>query len=52
MHGARIHPRGPAGVAIDVKGAGKDPVVPITAFAVPAEQLIEEIQRAKAAARR
>lgn len=52
VHGARIHPRGPAGVAIDVKGAGEDPVVPITAFDVPAEQLVEEIQRAKAAARR
>ncbi|MEJ7795967.1 MAG: hypothetical protein WKF50_10480 [Nocardioides sp.] len=52
VHGARIQARGPAGVAIDVKGAGEDPVVPITAFAVPAEQLIEEIQRAKAAARR
>ncbi len=50
IHGARIQARGPAGVAIDVKGAGKDPVVPITAFAVPAEQLIEEIQRAKSAA--
>ena len=32
--------------------AGEDPVVPITAFSVPAEQLIEEIQRAKAAAAR
>ena len=52
VHGAQIQARGPAGVAIDVKGAGKDPVVPITAFAVPAEQLVEEIQRAKAAARR
>ena len=52
VHGARIQARGPAGVAIDVKGAGDDPVVPITAFAVPAEQLIEEIQRAKASARR
>jgi hypothetical protein len=52
VHGARIHPRGPAGVAIDVKGAREDPVVPITAFDVPAEQLIEEIQRAKAAAAR
>jgi hypothetical protein len=52
VHGARIQTRGPAGVAIDVKGAGEDPVVPITAFAVPAEQLVEEIQRAQAAARR
>jgi len=52
VHGARIQARGPASVLIDVKGAGKDPVVLITAFAVPAEQLIEEIERAKAAARR
>ena len=52
VHGARIQARGPAGVLIDVKGAEKDPVVPITAFAVPAEQLIEEIERAQAAARR
>lgn len=52
VHGARIQARGPAGVLIDVKGAGKDPVVPITAFAVPAEQLVEEIERAKASSRR
>ncbi len=52
VHGARIQARGPAGVLIDVKGAGQDPVVPITAFAVPAEQLVDEIQRAKAASRR
>lgn len=52
VHGARIQARGPAGVLIDVKGAGEDPVVPITAFAVPAEQLIEEIERAKTTARR
>ncbi len=52
VHGAGIQARGPAGVLVDVKGAGADPVVPITAFDVPAEQLVEEIQRAKAAARR
>ena len=52
VHGARIQERGPAGVAIDVKGSGVDPVVPITAFDVPAEQLVEEIDRARAAARR
>ncbi len=52
VRGARIHARRPAGVAIELKGAGEDPVVPITAFSVPAEQLIEEIQRAKAAAAR
>lgn len=52
VHGARIQSRAPAGVAIDVKGPGTDPVVPITAFDVPAEQLVEEIERARAAARR
>ncbi len=52
VHGARIQARGPSGVLLDVKGAGQDPVVPITAFAVPAEQLVDEIQRAKAASRR
>ncbi len=52
VHGARIQARGPAGVLVDVRGAGKDPVVPITAFAVPAEQLLEEIERAQVAARR
>ena len=52
VHGARIQERGPAGVAIDVKGSGVDPVIPITAFDVPADQLVEEIERARAAARR
>lgn len=52
VHGSRIQARGPAGVVIDVKGAGRDPVVPIAAFAVPAEQLVEEIERGRAAARR
>lgn len=52
VHGARIQERGPAGVAIDVKGSGVDPVVPIAAFDVPAEQLVEEIDRARTAARR
>lgn len=52
VHGARIQARGPAGVLIDVKGGRKDPVVPVAAFTVPAEQLVEEIQRAKAAAQR
>ena len=52
VHGARVQERGPAGVAIDVKGSGTDPVVPITAFDVPAEQLVAEIDRARAAARR
>lgn len=52
IRGARVQQRGPAGVLIDVKGAGKDVVVPITAFAVPAEQLVEDIERGRAAARR
>lgn len=52
IHGARLQQRGPAGVLVDVKGAGKDLVVPITAFTVPAEQLVEDIERGRAAARR
>lgn len=51
IHGARIQQRGPAGVLIDIRGAGKDVVVPITAFTVPPEQLVEDIERGKAAAR-
>ncbi len=51
VHGARLQAR-PAGVAIDVKGPGDDPLVPITAFAVSPEQLVEEIRQGKAAARR
>ena len=51
VHGARTQSR-PAGVVIDLKGPGKDPVVPVTAFAFPPQQLVEEIRRAKAAARR
>jgi len=49
---ATIQSKAPAGVLINVRGESKDPVVPIAAFAVPAEQLVEEISRAKAAARR
>lgn len=53
ISGAKIQQRGPAGVRIDLRGAQrKDPVVPITAFTVPAEQLIDEIVRARKAARR
>ena len=48
VHGARVQAR-PAGVVIDLKGAGPDPVVPITAFAVPADQLVAEIDAGKAA---
>lgn len=48
VRGAEIQQRGPAGVRIDLRGArAKDPVVPISAFTVPAEQLVEEIVRAR-----
>ena len=53
VRGAEIQERGPAGVRIDLRGARrKDPVVPITAFTVPAEQLVEEIARARSSMRR
>ena len=48
VHGARLQAR-PAGVAIDLKGAGPDPVLPITAFDVPPDQLVAEIDAGKAA---
>lgn len=52
VRGAMIQERGPAGVRIDLRGArAKDPVVPITAFDVPADQLVEEINTARKAAR-
>jgi hypothetical protein len=34
-----------AGVLIDLKGARSDPVIPIAAFDVPAEQIVEEIEK-------
>jgi hypothetical protein len=49
---ATIRSKAPAGVLVNVRGESKGPVVPIAAFDVPAEQLVEEIARAKAAARR
>lgn len=53
ISGAEIQRRGPAGVRIDLRGAQRtDPVVPLTAFTVPAEQLIDEIVRARKAGRR
>ena len=53
VRGATIQQRGPAGVRIDLRGArAKDPVVPITAFDVPAEQLVDEIVRARKSRRR
>ena len=51
VHGARIQARGPAGIVVDVKGTGADPVVPFAAFAVPAEQLHAEISRQKSTSR-
>lgn len=53
VRGAHIHERGPAGVRIDIRGAqAKDPIVPIAAFNVPAEQLIDEVAQARKNARR
>lgn len=52
VHGARVQRRGPAGVLIDRLGTGPDPVVPITAFTLPPEQIVEEIQRRVGARRR
>lgn len=47
VRGAAVQRRNPAGVRIDLR-AGRDAVVvPITAFAVPAEQLVEEVHRAR-----
>ncbi len=51
VHGARVQARGPAGVLIDRKGTGPDVVVPITALNLPAEQVIEEIERRRAGGR-
>lgn len=51
VKGATVQQRNPAGVRIDLR-AGRDPlVVPITAFAVPADQLVEEVHRARKGAR-
>lgn len=53
VRGAHVHERGPAGVRIDMRGAqAKDPIVPIAAFDVPAEQLVEEVAEARKNARR
>lgn len=41
-----------AGVVIDLKGAGTDPVIPMVAFRAAPQTMIEEIERATAAARR
>ncbi|MFW6867959.1 hypothetical protein ACOACQ_11265 [Nocardioides sp. CPCC 206347] len=50
VRGAAIQQRNPAGVRIDMRAGADDIVLPITAFAVPAEQLVEEIHRARKAA--
>lgn len=50
VRGAAIQRRRPAGVRIDLRGHAPDPVVPITAFDVPAEQLVEEVLRGRKAA--
>ena len=52
VHGARVQHRGPAGVLIDRKGTAPDPVVPITAFLLPADQIVEEIEQRLAVRRR
>ena len=66
IHGARFNPprslrrrdahsedeRQLAGVVIDLKGAGTDPFIPMAAFRAAPQTMIEEIERAKAAARR
>lgn len=44
VRGARIQARKPAGVRIDRRGNAPDLVVPIIAFDVPPEQIVEEIQ--------
>ena len=49
---ATLHAQPPAGVLVNVRGQSRDPVIPIAAFGVPAEQLIDEIERAKASRRR
>lgn len=50
VRGAAVRRRNPAGVRIDLRAAAPDIVVPITAFDVPAEQLVEEVHRARKAA--
>lgn len=44
VKGGRLHPRGPAGVQLEVRGGG-GAVIPATAFDVPAEQIIEMLRR-------
>ncbi|MBM0126566.1 hypothetical protein [Pimelobacter simplex] len=48
--GASIQRRNPAGVRVDLRAARTPVVIPIAAFDVPAEQLVEEVHRARRAA--
>ncbi|PVG84278.1 hypothetical protein DDE18_01195 [Nocardioides gansuensis] len=50
VRGAIVQRRHPAGVRIDLRANAPDPVVPIAAFDVPAEQLVEEVLRGRKAA--
>ena len=47
LHQARIQERGPAGVLLDRKGTGPDPVIPIVPFRLPAAQVMAEIELAR-----
>lgn len=66
IHGVRFNPprslrrrearsedeRRLAGVVIDLKGTGEDPVIPMAAFRAAPQTIVEEIERARTAARR
>lgn len=45
LNGAAVQPRGPAGVVLDRKGSGADPVVPIAVLPVPADHLVALIEQ-------
>lgn len=47
VKGAVVQQRNPAGVRIDLRAGQDAVVVPITAFDVPADQLVEEVHRAR-----
>jgi hypothetical protein len=51
VHGAFLQRGKDAGVVIDRKGTGPDRVIPLLAFDVPAEQIVEEIQNRVASRR-
>lgn len=50
VKGAVVQRRNPAGVRVDLRAGQGAVVLPITAFDVPAEQLVEEVHRARKAA--